>query len=190
MYAAISSDLPRLELEPEERRHRVAPRGELVPVGDRDAQHLGDHERRDLVSEAREEVDRFSGIELVEQTRRGPLDEGPEPADPPRRERPRHEAAHPRMVGRIEEVDPVRHLVPRRPGRQGREVAERDRTRRRVRMPKHLERRAVAGHAPEARRHATDRRGLPHPAEPRIRISLAQLRGIEVDLDAAHFASR
>ncbi|MEZ5144219.1 MAG: hypothetical protein R2726_17110 [Acidimicrobiales bacterium] len=62
-----------------------------------------------------------------------------------------------RVVGWVEEVDPVAQLVAGRPGRQRRRVPQRDRAGRRQRLAQHVEHRVVAHHRDEPRRQPHDR---------------------------------
>ena len=83
------------------------------------AEQLADHAERQRVGEALDEVDHrlgARGLELVEQLVGDAFDRRFECGDPGRRERPRHEAAQPRVVGRID----VQHVAGERgPGQSG-----------------------------------------------------------------------
>ena len=88
------------------------------------------------------------------------------------------------MIGRVKEVDPVRHLLARGARWQGGEVSASNRARRRDRVTEHVEGRVVARHAPEAGARSADGSGLADPAEHRVRVAhVAEPGGVEVESD-------
>ena len=108
----------------------IAPSGETVAVRQRTPSSSGDHQRRQLVRVAhltgrpRSPADGSSRVRRAARPRCARS--RPQLPDPPQRERLRDDAAHAWMVGRVEEVDAVAHLVARRPRRWSHQVAQRD----------------------------------------------------------------
>ena len=91
------------------------PGTEQVAVGVRHAQHLGDHRHGEGLGDRRDEVELSAGRNPVGQTVHDALDAGTQPLHHPRRERLRHEPAHPSVVRRLHVEDPAADEVPERP---------------------------------------------------------------------------
>jgi hypothetical protein len=88
----------------------------MVPVGLRDSQQLGDHRDGERLGQRRDQVDLAGAQHLVDQPVHEALHGRPELLDPSRRERLRHQAAHPGVIRRLHVEDAVADQVPERPG--------------------------------------------------------------------------
>ena len=89
------------------------PRTQVVAVGLRDPEHLGDHGDRERFGDP-EQVELARTVDLVDEAVHDRLHARPKPLDEPRGERLRHEPPHPGVVRGLHVQDPGVDQVPER----------------------------------------------------------------------------
>ena len=84
---------------------------EQFPVVLRNAEHVADHGHRQPERKIGDQVHMAARLDVIDDAIDNLLNARPHIFDPPRRERPHHEAAQAAVVGRIELQHPVAHAA-------------------------------------------------------------------------------